>query len=37
MKKLWNRLLDWIVKLKFPFYFDHGAPVAWKWYGGYGR
>lgn len=37
MKRLWNKLLDWTVKLKFPFFFDYGASNAWRWYGGYGN
>lgn len=37
MKRLWNKLLDWIVKFKYPIVFDFGiTTVAWKWYGGYG-
>lgn len=27
-----NKLLDWIVKLKFPFYIDD-HPSTWKWFG----
>lgn len=37
MKTYWNKLLDWIVKLKFPFYIDKFGTIGWKWYGSYGK
>lgn len=35
MKTLWNKLLDWCVKFKYPIILDWGGTVGWKWYGGY--